>query len=61
MLRQKLEVQRTLCVSKRMNADLEQLAEKAGVSVPELIRECVERDLPKLRDVVRKQTKGENQ
>ena len=53
-MRQKLEVQRTLCISKRMNADLEQLAEKADVSVPEIIRECVERDLPKLRDLLRK-------
>ena len=53
-MRQKLEVQKTICLSQKMNADLEKLAERANVSMSELIRTCVERDLPKLRDLVRK-------
>ena len=37
-----------------MTDDLEKLSEKAKVSVSELIRTCVERDLPKLKDLIRK-------
>lgn len=53
-MRQKLTIQKTICITEKMNADLEKLAERANVSVSELIRTCVERDLPKLKDLIRK-------
>ena len=53
-MRSRLTVQKTINISEKMNEELEKLSEKTNTSVSELIRTCVERDLPKLRDMLRK-------
>jgi hypothetical protein len=45
---------KTICLTKKMNDGLENLAELASVWVSELIRTCVARDLPKLKDLIRR-------
>lgn len=57
-MRDRLKVQRTLYFTEKMAEDVQRLADELNVAFPEIIRECVERDLPKLRDRERKRRKA---
>ena len=53
-MRARLTVQKTICITEKMNEELEKLSAKAKIPVAEIIRTCLERDFPKLRDMLRK-------
>ena len=53
-MRERLNVSKTLSRSEKMAEDLQRVATSLKVSFAEVVRECIENDLPKLKERQRK-------
>ena len=57
-MRQRLTVSKTMVMTEKMVEDVQSLANDLNVSFADIVRECIESDLPKLKDRVRKRKKA---
>lgn len=57
-MRQRLTVSKTMVMTEKMVEDVQSLADEFGVSFADIVRECIESDLPRLKDRERKRKKA---
>lgn len=53
-MRERLNVSKTLSMSEKMAEDVQRVATSLKVSFADVVRECIENDLPKLKERERK-------
>ena len=53
-MRERLNISKTLSMSEKMAEDVQRVATSLKVSFADVVRECIENDLPKLKERERK-------
>ena len=57
-MRQRMRVSKTLSMTEKMADDIQNVADEFDVSFADVVRECIQSDLPKLKDRERKRKKA---
>jgi len=57
-MRQRMRVSKTLSMTEKMADDVQSIADEFDVSFADVVRACIESDLPKLKDRERKRRKA---
>ena len=57
-MRERLNVSKTLSMSEKMADDVQRIATALKVSFADVVRECIENDLPKLKERERKRKRS---
>lgn len=57
-MRERLNVSKTLSMSEKMANDVQRVATALQVSFADVVRECIENDLPKLKERERKRKRS---
>ena len=57
-MRERLNISKTLSMSEKMAEDVQRVATALKVSFADVVRECIEHDLPKLKDRERKRKRS---
>ena len=57
-MRERLKVSKTLSMSEKMAEDVQRVATSLKVSFADVVRECIENDLPKLKERERKRKRS---
>lgn len=62
MARQRLTIQKHISFTEKMAEDIQALADKLDVHFADIVRDCVQNDLPKMKERIRKRkTRGQDE